>query len=53
MLGILADSFMTATRTDTVLMRDARRARPQDKRPHRPWYYWRARPWRPVNPRDL
>lgn len=58
MLGILAESFMTATRTDTTWMRDAR---PQDGTPvpdgaaprRHKWYYWRGRPWRPVDPRKL
>lgn len=49
MLGILADSFLTATRSGQVLVRDARR----DPEVHRSWYYWRGRRWRPVDPRNF
>lgn len=52
MLGILADSFLTATRTGPVWMRDARirdAARPDDRN----WYFWRGRRWRPIDPRAL
>ena len=55
MLGIFADSFLTATRIGTVSMRDARRddlARRDDKR-RAEHYFWRGRRWRPVDPRDL
>jgi hypothetical protein len=52
MFGILADSFMIATRANTVRMRDARP--PAGARAHRrKWYYWRGRRWRPIDPHEF
>lgn len=50
MLGILAQSFMVATRMDGVWMRDAL---PRDEKLRRDRYFWRGRRWRQVDPNDL